>query len=67
VAGVVFSYVLPAVGFSVRHCMSIQPFANDGDWVDYEQAQLIAGLPLQILLGVNFRGFGVHFSTSIAS
>ena len=31
--------------FSVRHWIAIQPFANESDRIDYEQALLLAGLP----------------------
>jgi tetratricopeptide (TPR) repeat protein len=32
--------------FSVRHWVSIQPFTNEKDRIDYEEALLLAGLPL---------------------
>ncbi|MEP7173211.1 MAG: hypothetical protein ABI705_06960 [Aestuariivirga sp.] len=32
--------------FSVRHWVSIQPFTNEMDRIDYEEALLLAGLPL---------------------
>ncbi len=31
--------------FSVRHWIAIQPFANEADRIDYEEALLLAGLP----------------------
>ena len=31
--------------FSVRHWIAIQPFANEDDRIDYEEALLLAGLP----------------------
>ena len=31
--------------FSVRHWVSIQPFVDEEDRIDFEQALLLAGLP----------------------